>query len=167
VTTPLSPLARVLLRTDGTVTYILEAYADEPIDVVKLGQVFGTADDRDADLLLPGGRVLRREVLLRGRHSLRNLVHAEAVIALDRVEPTFLEGLVGSDEPIGVLLAESRTEAFREILRTGRQPAAGCGPHFGMDPASDVVSRTYRIVARQQPIILITETFPPGLTGDL
>ena len=152
---------RMLLGTDGTVTHILEAYADEPIDVVKLVQVFDTADADDADLGVSGDeKLLRRRVLLRGRRTGWSLLYAEAVVVLDRVHPAFLEGLLETDKPIGVLLADARTETFREILRVGREPAGPTGAHFDVDPDAELIVRTYRIIAGRQPMILITEKFP-------
>lgn len=150
---------RMLLGTDGTVTHILEAYADEPVEVVKLLQEFDTANDADVDLLLAGDKVLRRRVLLRGRRSMRPLLYAEAVVVVERVDPAFLEGLLATDKPIGVLLAESRTETFREILRVGLEPAGACAPYLAIEASAEVFSRTYRVVARSQPMILITERF--------
>ena len=158
----LTRFQRILLGTDGTLTHILETYADEPIDVVKLRQVFDTSGEGDAALdLSEPKKVLRRRVVLRGRRSSRTFLYAEAVVVLERVEPTFLDGLVNTDRPIGVLLGENRTETFREILEVGRDPAGPVGDHFGIPGDALLVSRTYRIVARGQPIMLITEKFPP------
>lgn len=151
---------RMLLGTDGTVTHILEAYADQPIDVVKLLQEIDTWTEGDARLLLSEGKVLRRHVLLRARHSRQTLLYAEAVVVLERADPTLLQGLLETDKPIGVLLAENRTETFREILEVGREPAGSCGAHFGIDPSADLIFRTYRIVAGHLPVMLITEKFP-------
>lgn len=158
---PFTRFQRMLLGTDGTVTHILEAYADEPIDVLKLAHEVDTANDADAHLGLSAeDKVLRRRVLLRGRDSGQALLYAEAIVALGRVEPAFLDGLVGTDKPIGILLAENRTETFREILAVEREPAGALGTHFGIDPTAELISRTYRIIARRQPMILITEKFP-------
>ena len=151
---------RMLLGTDGTVTHILEAYADEPIDVVKLLQEIDTWKAGDARLLLSEGKVLRRHVLLLARRSRRILLYAEAVVVLERADPTLVRGLLETDKPIGVLLAENRTETFREILEVGREPAGSCGAHFGIDPSAELIFRTYRILAGQQPVMLITEKFP-------
>lgn len=157
----LTRFQRMLLGTDGTVTHVLEAYAGEPVAVVKLLQEFDAAGEVDAELDVPADdKVLRRRVLLRGARSGRTLLYAEAVIALSRIEPELLDGLVGTEKPIGVLLAERRTETFREILRVQGRPAGRSGTHFGIGPAADVVSRTYRIVRYGRPMILITETFP-------
>ena len=151
----------MLLGTDGTVTHILEAYAEEPIDVVKVLQEVAVADDLDAALNLPSEeKVLRRHVVLRGRQTGRHLLYAEAVVAVGRIEPAVLDGLLATDKPIGVLLAEHRTETFREILRVGREPAGTVGAYFGLDPAATLVFRTYVIVAGGRPLIQITEKFP-------
>jgi len=151
----------MLLGTDGTVTHILEAYAEEPIDVVKVLQEVAVADDLDAALNLPSEeKVLRRHVVLRGRQTGRHLLYAEAVVAVGRIEPAVLDGLLATDKPIGVLLAERRTETFREILRVGREPAGTVGAYFGLDPAATLVFRTYVIVAGGRPLIQITEKFP-------
>jgi chorismate--pyruvate lyase len=150
------------------VTRLLEAYADEPIEVVKLVQAFAPADAGDASLgLAPGDRVLRRRVLLRGRHSGRTLLYAEADVVAEHVHPAVLEGLVETDLPIGVLLDANRTETFREILSVDREPAGRVGVHFGTDPTADVFARTYVIVAGGQPIVRITEKFPVAGFGDL
>lgn len=152
---------RMLLGTDGTVTHLLEAYAGEPVEVVKLMQAADVCGGADADLLLsPEDDVLRRRVLLRGAESRRTLLYAEAIVAVSRVEPALLDGLVTTDRPIGALLAEHRMETFREILRVQREPAGPRGAHFGIGESDELISRTYKILQRQLPIILITEKFP-------
>jgi chorismate-pyruvate lyase len=159
---------RMLVGTDGTVTHILEAYAGERVEVVKLRQELELPDAADAELdLSPDDKVLRRRVLLKGAESGRTLLFAEAVVALARVEPEFLDGLVTTDKPIGILLAEHRTETFREILRMCREPAGRYGEHFGIEADVELISRTYRIVRRQRPMILITEKFPATFFRDV
>ena len=161
VAASLTRFQQILLGTDGTVTYILEVYAGEPIEVVKLSQVLDRSNAGDARLAVgEDEKVLRRRVLLRGGRSKHNLLYAEAVVVVERVEGPFLDGLLETDKPIGTLLAESRMETFREILAVRLEPAAALATHFGVDPAAEFVVRTYRIVASQQPIILITEKFP-------
>lgn len=163
MTGPLTRFQQVLVGTDGTVTNILATFAGEPVEVVKLLQKFDTATGADADLLVEGEAVLRRRVLLRGQRSRRSLLYAEAIVAVNRVKPVILEGLLETDKAIGVLLAESRSETFREILRVDREPAGPLAVHFDVDPASALVWRTYRIIAGGQPVMVITEKFPAGL----
>ncbi len=157
----LPPFQRVLLGTDGAITFILEAYAGEPVEVAKLVQETDVAGSGDVRLLLDADEpVLRRTVLVRGMRSGHSLLYAEAVVVPRRVTPAFLAGLIETDKPIGRLLAESRTETFREILVVGREEAGPWAVHFETDPSAELLVRTYRIWAGQQPIVLITEKFP-------
>lgn len=167
-TTPLNTFQRILLGTDGTVTHLLSAYADEAIEIVKLQQVLDAAEEDDAPLELSGNEMLlRRRVLLRGKRSKQNLLYAEAVVVLERVAPAFAEALVDTDKPIGVLLGENRMETFREILVIDREAAGSCADHFGIDPSDELIMRTYRIVVQGQPVLLITEKFPADSFGDM
>lgn len=152
---------RVMLTADGTVLRILQAFAEEPIDTVKLGQHFDGAGPADAGVQVsPGTQILRRRVLLQGRHSGRNLVHAEAVVVAERVGAAFTEALLQTDAAIGSLLTRYRMETFREILATGSEPAGPRCRHFGIGPSAPVIFRTYRIFWENRPIIMITERFP-------
>lgn len=164
----LTRFQRMLLGTDGTVTHLLEAYAGEAVEVVKLLQERQLPDGTEAELTLSHeDEVLRRRVVLRGAESGRTLLCAEAVVALSRIEPELLDGLLTTDKPIGALLAELRTETFREILWVGREPAGASGVHFGLEPTAELISRTYRIVRRGLPLMLITEKFPPAYFRDV
>ena len=164
----LTRFQRMLLGTDGTVTHILEAYADEPVEVVKLLQALDVGGEADAELeLSTDDKLLRRRVLLRGTETGRTLLYAEATVAVARVGPEILDGLVRTDRPIGALLAAHRTETFREILRVQREPAGALGAYFGVEPSADLIARTYRIIQGRRPLILITEKFPLTSFRDL
>ena len=154
----------MLVGTDGTVTHILEAYAGEPIEVVKLVQAFDTANGADERLALDDGDpVLRRRVVLRTAHTHRNLLYAEVVVAVARAGPAFVDGLVDTEKPIGVLLAEHRMETLREILEVDHEPAGPAAAHFDVEASAPLVVRTYRVVADGRPVLLITEKFPAHL----
>ena len=164
----LTRFQRLLVATDGTVTHLLEIYAGEPVEVVKLEQVFGTTDAGDADLGVPTDeKVLRREVLLRSARSRQNLLHARSVVVLARVDPGLVDDLLATHAPLGFLLGERRTETFREVLEAGTEPAGAVGAHFGIDAAAEVVARTYRIVTGGRPVVLVRERFPAGFFREL
>lgn len=158
---PLSPVQRVLLTTDGTVTHVLEAFEGERICVVKLHQSHDEAEMVAAELEPSGPEmVMRRTILLQGSETRRNYVYAESVILSNRLDTRMAHALMTTDEPIGRLLIEARLETFREILVCGREPAGDRAPHFGTDPSSTLISRSYRVLAGRRPIMLITEKFP-------
>lgn len=155
-------LQRVLLTSDGTVTRIIEAYAGEPIGVVKLAHVLiepGHAGCPELDL---GSEepLLERKVLLRGRGSGTNFVYAEALIALHRLPAAVRDGLLLSDTPIGTLLAEHRVETWKEMARSGCEPAGDCAAALGIAGTGTVWARSYRVFSAQRPVMAVTEKFP-------
>ncbi len=157
----LSAFQRILLTTDGTLTVLVEVYANEAIKVVKLSQSSGPWQGGDPDLELQGGEeVLRRTILLRGASTGTNYLYADSVLVTDRLPAVVRAGLVETDKPIGRLLVEARTETFRDILRAGTEPAGDCASHFGIDEDDLLIFRTYTVKAEGRPIMLITEKFP-------
>lgn len=157
----LSPSQQVLVKTNGTVTHILEAYVGETIRIVKLSQGYIPWDDTDRRLDLEAGHpVLQRTVLLQGTDTGRHYLYADSIMIPDRLDQHVVDGLLNSDTPVGTLLVESRVETFREILTVGTEPADSCSPHFGIDPDDQMICRTYRVLASKRPIMLITEKFP-------
>ncbi len=159
----LSPFERVLLVTDGTVTNILRAYADEPIVVEKLSQAWTSSDSDLPELELgPNESLIQRRILLRGEADGRTFVCARSLIATDRLPPSVREGLLTTNRPIGELLQETRLETFREILEVGQEPAGETALHFDLEPDAPMIFRRYRIVSSQRPIMVIREDFPAG-----
>ncbi|MCA1704969.1 MAG: chorismate pyruvate-lyase family protein [Actinobacteria bacterium] len=154
-------LQRVLLQTDGNVACILETYAGESIEAVKLEQFSAPFGEEILALELGADdERLSRRVILRGRRTGRNFLHAESLIAVARLHPVVRSGLLSTSEPIGRLLTGVRAETFREILSSGRMPAWALGAHFGVRETDEVFVRTYRIMSDGRPLMLITEKFP-------
>lgn len=152
---------RILLATDGTLTHILEAYADEPVYLVKLMHDFliepearrpyGLAEDEQA---------LRRVILLRGSRSGATFIHADSVVMMDRLPDGMADALLQTDRPIGKLLAERCAETFREIVSVWEVHDEGIASHFDIHPLDPLLARTYRILSGGRPLAWITETFP-------
>jgi chorismate-pyruvate lyase len=156
-----TPIQRILLVTDGTVTEILEAYTGESMRLIKLYEELVTLDQDLPGLDLPAGQpVLRRKILLQGKMTLTNFLYADSYVALDRLDDWMRRGLLESHKPIGFLMQEHRLETFREILGCGREMAGQLGSYFNVDEASGMIWRSYRVLSAGQPIMLITEKFP-------
>ena len=157
----LSSFQRILLTTDGTVTEILEAQFFEAIQIVKLYQELVITET--AVPYLDIGRntqALVRKVILRGKFSHKNYIYAESIIVPDRLDEQLREGLLTTKKPIGQLILEDRMETFREILSCNLEPADELSQYFDVDPDAGMISRTYRVFANRQPMMLITEKFP-------
>jgi chorismate-pyruvate lyase len=156
-------IPRILFATDGAITHILEAYADESVELVTLSSsvvsngavvhASGVGDDE---------RVLRRVTLLRGAESGRVFVHAESEVILDRLPEHVAADVAETDASLLQLLSRSRIGTFREEVAEWEGEDAEVAAHFDIDAAEVQVARTYQIVLGRRPVAWITESFPKG-----
>jgi len=152
---------RILLTTDGTLTHILEAYAAEPVYLVKLSHALVTDPSVRAGAGLDGDeRALRRIILLKGSRTDNTFIYADSVVMLDRLPDEVACGLLETDTPIGKLLFSCRAETFREIIVMDEEEDPDVARHFGMGRSDLLLTRTYQIVFEDRPIARITEKFP-------
>ena len=157
----LSPFQRGLLVIDGTVTSFIEAYALEPIDVLRLGQDELPLPAPDPWLQLAAGApVIRRRVMLRGRWTGRFFVWADSLIARARIDPAMHDALQTDGGGLGRILVDARTETRRECLWYGREHCGDAPPEVAAVWQGDFLSRTYRVLAGGRPMMLVTERFP-------
>lgn len=167
----LTAYQRALLILDGTVTQFIEAYAGEPVDVIRLHQdrqVLAAAHawlKTDVDT-----EVLTREVILQGRRSEIIYVHASSLLVISRI-PEKLATLLETDSGgIGRILLGSQIENRRELLWFGRERISGTAS-LGPEEDNDFLSRYYRVMISGTPVMLINEKFPvhlgypPGTQG--
>src|SRR5215471_9001231 len=104
-----SPIQRILLVTDGTVTEILEAFTGESMRLIKLHETVDNLEEALPGLGLgQGERVLRRQILLQGKMTLTNYTYADSYIAVDRLDEALRRALLESHKPIGFLIQEQR-----------------------------------------------------------
>ncbi len=162
----LSPLLRSLLVIDGTVTTFLSAWALEPIAVKPIRQRATTlpvAGVPSAGSWLDAGdgtAVLERSVVLVGGHSQRLFAFAESVICMERLSKDVRSGLASEGLSLGQLLRMPGFESRREGLWYGREYLAVLPPAVAALTEPDFLTRTYRVSAGSQPLMLITERFP-------
>ncbi|MCK5504499.1 MAG: DUF98 domain-containing protein [Thermodesulfovibrionia bacterium] len=163
----LSTFQRILLTTDGTVTEILEAYLFEKIQVVKLSQGMITLKEGIKPLnLKKGSKVIERKILLQGKVSRKNFVYAKSIIVPERFDKNILDALERSRKPVGQIWLEHKTETFREIIDSAKEPANELSDYFHIPSDQKVLSRTYRVFSNKKPIIMITEKFPESFFLD-
>jgi beta-ribofuranosylaminobenzene 5'-phosphate synthase len=160
---PLSPIQRILLGTDGSVTGLLEIVTRSPVDITTRVQEIHHADDAIARLLevKPGEEVNYRVVELRNHSSGEVLLYAISHTPLSRLEPAFRSDLMKADVPIGKILRRHHIESRREILDLSVQPADGeLSAAFGICCGEPVLSRRYHIIREKKPLISIREFLP-------
>lgn len=157
----LDVIPRILFATDGSITHILEAYAGEPVDLVRLSS--SIVEDTSAWRKLGVGddeRALERLYLVQGRQSRRVFVHAVSVVLLDRLPEPVAQDLMASGASLLKLLTAHRIGTFRETVSDWQgqdEHIAGC---LGMDGSEALVGRTYHIVMGGRLVAWVTETFP-------
>ena len=166
----LSLVPRILLATDGGITHILEAYAGEQIDLVRLA-ISTVLDPSERRHLGMGAeeRALQRVSVLRGRTSGRGFVHAESLLALDRLPEQAANELEQTGASLLTLLAKNRIGTFRETVAEWEGLDRQISGRLGRSTTERLLGRTYQIVSGGRPLAWVTEHFPkagfPSLAG--
>ena len=153
-------LQRLMLITDGRITDIVQAYSGEAVEAVKLRQQLLIASYSDNLQLDRDTQLMERSILLQGTRSKTNYLYADSRIVLERLDPEVRNELIFTRQPIGKLLRENQIETYREIIDCGIEPVGSLGQYFDLDPASEMIYRTYNILINRLPVLQITEKFP-------
>lgn len=157
----LSPFQRALLVIDGTVTKFIEAYMMEPVSVAKLSQkerlltsnhIWLEAEENTS--------VIAREVILKGEYTGTLYAYAASLLMPSRLPAGQQEALESERGGLGQVLLKSKMENYREVLWYGRESIDLLTPEFHHLGIHEFASRTYRIISKQRPVMLINEKFP-------
>jgi len=159
----LSPMQKILLGTDGSVTTLLENALGCEVKVNTLSQEVVPAAEGVAESLgiRTGDLVNHRIVTLNEGDTGKALLYAVSDTPLSRLDPSFRDDLMRADIPIGRIMQMHRIEARRELddVRACRADTAISGA-LGIFRHEPLLSRRYRIITGEQPLIAIRETFP-------
>lgn len=163
----LSPVHRILLTTDGSVTRVLEALFGSVRVVTELQKVI-KANERVAGLLEVSrdADVNLRAVTLRSEK--KSLVYAVSLTPVERIEPEFREYIMKEDIPIGRIMKKLRIESRREIRNFSVIKAKEkLSRIFEISKDEPVLRRNYNIIRGGRIMMNITEFFPleGGLRG--
>ena len=159
----LTPFQRALLVMDGTVTKFIEAYTMEPIDIVRLSQeTRPLAVDHEWLKASRGTDVIVRQVLLQGKYSYTLYAYAVSLIVPSRLPEVTRQKLEVDGEGLGRILLAGEFETRREVLWYGKEHADQMPEAVRELADTEFISRTYRIIAAGQPVMLINEKFPYG-----
>ena len=159
----LSPVQKILLGTDGSVTQLLEAITGETVSVRTRLQEIVPADAATAGHLgiRPGDPVNHRIVELAAGGSGEVLIYAISDAPVNRLSAEFRDDLMKADIPIGKIIQQHHIEARREIctamVRPAPEPQRGI---FSLCRNEPLLSRQYRIMHQGEPLIFIEEQFP-------
>jgi beta-ribofuranosylaminobenzene 5'-phosphate synthase len=158
----LSKAQQLLLRTDGSVTTLLEVLTSKPVVVTTLLQQVVKADtDRAVDLdIAEGDNINYRVVVLKNEDDDRPLIYAESYAPIGRLQKDFRHDLMKADIPIGRIMAQRKIESRREIRSVEETLNEELSDLFGVPHNIPMLSRTYDIISHGMVLIRITETFP-------
>ena len=159
----LSRVQKILLGTDGSVTQLLESITGHPVTVRTLVQEILQADAETADRVdvRVGDPVNHRVVELRDTVTNDMLIYAISETPVERLSPAFKNDLLMADIPIGKIIKQHQIEARREIISARVSEATKeTSRIFSICPHEPVLSRQYRIIHKEKPLIFIEEQFP-------
>ncbi len=156
----ITPYHRALMSIDGTVTKFIEAFRMEPVRVSVMSQEYRALAESHEWLDAPAGTpVIAREVVLRGALTNRFYAFAPSLLVVNRLPAAIRDQLDDHPQGIGRIIAEANLETRRDILWYGREQLSPPPPGTNHDM---YLSRTYRIIADGEPLMLINEKFPTG-----
>ncbi|OSC40424.1 chorismate--pyruvate lyase family protein [Mycobacterium decipiens] len=152
---------RLLIATNGTLTRILNVLANDEIVVQIINQqVHGVAPRMPELDQSSVGRVLQRNILLKGQNSGDVFVAAESVVAIDLLPREIVTSLTRTDRPIGEVMAASHVETFKEEAKVWVGELPGWLAFGGyQNSRRKAIGRRYRVIAGGQPVLIITEYF--------
>ncbi|RMH17209.1 MAG: DUF98 domain-containing protein [Gammaproteobacteria bacterium] len=158
----ISSIKRILLLTDGTVTDILRAHLQEPIDVIRLKQAPSRSPEVNQALGITSGTpVVFRHSLIQGKQSSTPLIMASSILVPERLPEDLKQKIAQPEMAIGWAIQSARVETYREILDIGELDESVTVEDYDGDPLTLHFSlqRRYRIMIEGQPCIHIQERF--------
>jgi chorismate-pyruvate lyase len=151
---------RILIASNGTLTRVLGMVANDEIVVQIVKQQAHRAPSTPGSEHLPSGRVLQRQILLKGRSSGHAFVAAESFVAIDLLPSAITTSLTTTERPIGEIIDASRLETFKEAAKVWIGPPPGWLALAGYQNSERrIAARRYRVITGGQPAIIITEYF--------
>jgi beta-ribofuranosylaminobenzene 5'-phosphate synthase len=156
----LSPVQKILLTTDGSITQIFEALTGEEVSVETLLQKVIPASGEISKLLNISSSEDVNYRVVNLKNSKGVLVHATSYAPLKRIPSEFKEKITKADIPIGKIMKELKIEARREIVSCSVAAAdeklAGL---FDVPEGSNLLKRNYNIIHKNEVLLNITEIF--------
>jgi chorismate-pyruvate lyase len=160
-----TPIQRILLTADGSITRILEALTGKEVKVETVEQKVVKANREVAGILDidEGDDINFRVVNLKAGGEI--LVHAVSNTPLKRLDERFRDDLMSTDIPIGKIIRKHNLEVRREINWGKVEKAGRLGSIFRISESEQILSRNYNIIHRNRILINITEYFPARRFG--
>lgn len=139
---------QLLMKTDGTVTELIELLVNERLTVVKIEESINN-------------NILYRRILLQGEESHIPWVYAESMIYLAHLPQLFVNDLLNHAIPIGRLWQKYRLETFKKMItRNQKKINREFAMLLKLPTNTAVLTREYQVFNQQKVIMEISEWFP-------
>lgn len=159
----ISPLLRILLTSDGSMTTLLGALRLAPIDLEVVRQDEEPLDVETARHL--GVRAHQPTIARHAwlTHTGHRLLYAASVLPTASLSPALADGVRRASEPLGRLLDGCGRPVMRDRLRIGRLDHPALAEALGGAPDDRLWCRSYRLTVEQTLTASIFEVFSPRL----
>jgi chorismate--pyruvate lyase len=155
-------LQDALLKTDGTVTDLLELFTDEEIIIEKIAPGLYTSECERPECGHEPGSVVR-DVILLGKSTGNRYIFAHSHLFPAALAPAVQTRLNTTSDPIGKVLKEYRTESFRQIERSARVSMPTIARLLDQARTDQMRWRRYSVISGGAAIMEITEMFSEQL----
>jgi chorismate-pyruvate lyase len=155
-------LQDALLKTDGTVTDLLELFTDEEIIIEKIAPGLYAAECQRPVCGDDPSSVVR-DVILRGKETGARYIFAHSHLFPSALPPAVQSRLNTTSDPIGKVLREYRTESFRQIEQTASVPMPTIARLLDQARTDQMRWRRYSVISGGAAIMEITEVFSEQL----
>ncbi|MDT8317323.1 MAG: chorismate pyruvate-lyase family protein [bacterium] len=160
---PLSPVARLLLTSDGSMTQMLESLllSDISMAIERQDIISSAASLSGMDSACHGEKALAREAWLTA--AARPLVYAHSLLFAADSKSYSLDAIRDVTEPLGKMLRQNNIKTSREGHRMGRVKSPEISKHLDLSSDEKFWARYYSLDTDTGLKGVIFEVFSPEL----
>jgi len=155
-------LQDALLTTDGTMTDLLELFADEEIEIEKVTPGLYAAECERPECGDEPGSVVR-DVILRGKETGNRYIFAHSHLFPAVLSSAVQARLSATSDPIGKVLREYRIESFRQMEESASHSMPAIARVLDQRETDQMRWRRYSVISGGAAIMEITEVFSEQL----
>ena len=158
----LSPVARLLLTSDGSMTQMLEALTLSTVSMIMKRQEILRAGNALLSLKVFDGieKALAREAWLSCKG--KPLIYAHSLLSTDDGSYS-LESVMDTEKPLGRMLIDVGAKTFRGELALGLVKSPDVAHDLSLSPDTDFWGRYYKLSSDSGLSGIIFELFSPHL----
>lgn len=160
---PLSPTARLLLTSDGSMTQMLEALTFSSASMVVEKQELLPAGHPLPELI---NRADTKEVLAREAWLYaggKKLIYAHSLLTVSEENDRAINSIKETNKPLGKVLREDCVKTLRTSCRIGKVRSSSISASLGIDAETLFWARYYRLNTDSGIDGIIFELFSPEL----